>query len=94
MNKYIKEVGEIAGINDVFMEDEFACKKFKNISNHTARRTFTTLAYLYLDLDIGDLMRFFDHRKNQYSKDMHKSRNQLTQVRLLIYLAITQFLKK
>ena len=39
MNKYIKEVGEIAGINDVFMLDEFAYKKFEKISNHTARRT-------------------------------------------------------
>ena len=35
MNKYIKEVGERVKINDVFMEDEFAYKKFEKISNHS-----------------------------------------------------------
>ena len=68
MNKYIKEVGEIAGINDVFIEDEFAYKKYEKISNHTARRTFATLSFLNSDLEIRDLMRFFGHKKESTFK--------------------------
>ena len=62
MNKYIKEVGEIAGINDLFMEDEFAYKKFEKISNHTARRTFATNGYLS-DVPVRDLMSITGHKK-------------------------------
>jgi integrase len=38
------------------------------ISNHTARRTFATLAYLHSDLEVRDLMRFFGHQKKSTFK--------------------------
>ena len=52
-----------AGIEDEFIEDDFSYKKYEKISNHTARRTFATLAYLYSDLQIRDIMHFFGHKK-------------------------------
>ena len=63
MNKYIKEACMIAGIEDEFVEDDFSYKKYEKISNHTARRTFATLAYLYSDLQLRDIMQFFGHKK-------------------------------
>lgn len=52
-----------AGIEDEFVEDDFSCKKYEKITNHTARRTFATLAYLNSDLQIRDIMQFFGHKK-------------------------------
>ena len=44
-------------------EDDFTYKKYEKISNHTARRTFATLAYLNSDLQIRDIMHSLDTRK-------------------------------
>lgn len=63
MNKYIKEAGKEAGIDDIFMQDGFSYKKYEKISNHTARRTFATLSHLHSDLGIRDLMQLFGHKK-------------------------------
>ena len=63
MNQYIKEAAEVAGINDIIIEDGLSYKKYEKITNHTARRTFATLAFLYSDLEVRDLMRFFGHKK-------------------------------
>ena len=65
MNKYIKEVGKIAGINNVFMEDEFAYKKFEKISNHTARRTFATNLYLSGKVQMHEIMKLTGHKKER-----------------------------
>jgi integrase len=54
MNKKIKEVGKLAGINDEIItiitrggkRVETAIKKFEKITNHTARRSFATNLYL------------------------------------------------
>ena len=94
MNKYIKEVGEIAGINDLFMEDEFAYKKFEKISNHTARRTFATLAYLYSDLDIRDLMRFFGHKKESTFKRYVQVQKPIDPSKIINIFGYNSILKK
>ena len=94
MNKYIKEVGEIAGINDLFMEDEFAYKKFEKISNHTARRTFATLAYLYSDLDIRDLMRFFGHKKESTFKRYVQVQKPIDSSKIIEIYGYNSILKK
>ena len=52
-----------AGIEDEFIEDDFSYKKYEKISNHTARRTFATLAHLYSDLQTRDIMQLFGHKK-------------------------------
>ena len=52
-NKYIKEVGELAGINDVVIQEtyragkaiSFKRKKYQMITTHTARRSFITNIY-------------------------------------------------
>ena len=49
-NKYIKEVGELAGINEITHKDTYKAgkpisirlEKYKRISSHTARRSFAT----------------------------------------------------
>ena len=40
----------------------------KRLGNHTARRTFATLAYLNSDLQIRDIMQFFGHKKESTFK--------------------------
>ena len=53
LNKYIKEVGELAGINEITHKDTYKAgkpvsiktKKYERISSHTARRSFATNMY-------------------------------------------------
>ena len=53
LNKYIKEVGELAGINEVSIKDTYRAgkevsirmRKNERISSHTARRSFATNMY-------------------------------------------------
>ena len=50
LNKYIKEIGELAGIDEITYKDTYKSgkpvsikmKKYKRISSHTARRSFAT----------------------------------------------------
>ena len=50
LNKYIKEVGKLAGINEITYKDTYKSgkpisirmRKYKRISSHTARRSFAT----------------------------------------------------
>ena len=53
LNKYIKEVGELAGIDEITHKDTYKAgkpisiktKKYERISSHTARRSFATNMY-------------------------------------------------
>ena len=53
LNKYIKEVGELAGIDEISHKDTYKAgkpisiktKKYERISSHTARRSFATNMY-------------------------------------------------
>lgn len=45
MNRQLKEICKLAGINDVHMLDGIARKKYELVSTHTARRSFATNAY-------------------------------------------------
>lgn len=46
LNRYLKELGEMAEINEDVLVQESAVKKYTMIKTHTARRSFATNAYL------------------------------------------------
>jgi integrase len=69
MNKYLKEIGEIAGIDETVKiaitrggktENDLFCK-FDLITTHTARRSFATNAYL-MDVPTISIMKITGHR--------------------------------
>lgn len=68
-NEYIKEIGELAGIDStVVMTDKINGKKqeliypkYELITTHTARRSFATNAYA-AGLDIKNIMSITGHR--------------------------------
>jgi len=69
MNKYIKEIGKLAGINDTEIKYihkkgnqvlEKNCKKYELITTHTARRTGATNMYK-MGIPSIDIMKFTGH---------------------------------
>ena len=68
INKYIKEIGEMAGLTELVeieetkggSKTEVKYPKFKLIHSHTARRTGATLMYL-AGMDIYDIMKITGH---------------------------------
>ena len=68
INRYIKEIGEWAGIDDIVEMVEtkggkkttVKYKKYKLIHSHTARRTGATLMYLS-GMDVYDIMKITGH---------------------------------
>jgi site-specific recombinase XerD len=69
MNDYLKELGEIAGINKMTIIKktsgkevrEKTCPKYELITTHTARRSFATNAYLS-GIPAISIMKFTGHR--------------------------------
>jgi len=69
MNKYLKELGELAGINESFTYSKmvkrvltaFTCPKWQKISTHTARRTFATNA-MAQEMSVELIMHMTGHK--------------------------------
>ena len=69
MNKYLKEVGEIAGIDETMKiaitkggkTETNLFPKFDLMTTHTARRSFATNAYL-MDIPSISIMKITGHR--------------------------------
>jgi integrase len=70
MNEYLKEIGELAELNENFEHVKFrgnervsnTLKKFELLTTHTARHTFITLS-LYFGLDHETIMKIVGHQK-------------------------------
>jgi len=83
LNKYIKEVGELADISEVSYKDTFKSgkpiskklKKYERISCHTARRSFATNMYKR-EFPIYYLMKITGHKKESDFLDYIKVTNE------------------
>lgn len=60
-NQYIKEVGLIAGIDNIVTHESKEVPKYNLISSHTARRTYATLSYLK-GIEAKTIMAITGHR--------------------------------
>jgi integrase len=86
MNKYLKELGELAGINESFkyskmvngVRKDFTCFKWEKISTHTARRTFATNA-MANDMPTELIMHMTGHKNLvdffKYIRFSHEDKN-------------------
>ncbi len=86
MNKYLKELGELAGINESFRYSQmvkgvlttFSCPKWQKISTHTARRTFATNA-MAKDMPAELIMHMTGHKNLvdffKYIRFSHEDKN-------------------
>ncbi|MBT7895746.1 MAG: tyrosine-type recombinase/integrase [Flavobacteriales bacterium] len=83
LNKYIKEVGELADISEVSYKDTFKSgkaiskklKKYERISSHTARRSFATNMYKRR-FPIYYIMKITGHKKESDFLDYIKVTNE------------------
>ena len=62
LNKQIKEVCRSAEIDELVIDRDKTCSRYKLVTCHTARRSFATNGYLS-DVPVRDLMRITGHKK-------------------------------
>ena len=62
LNKQIKEVCRYAEIDELVIDRDKTCSRYKLVTCHTARRSFATNGYLS-DVPVRDLMRITGHKK-------------------------------
>ena len=62
LNKQIKEVCRYAEIDELVIDIDKTCSRYKLVTCHTARRSFATNGYLS-DVPVRDLMRITGHKK-------------------------------